>query len=400
LLTKAPNSRLKSALSKSVATALLAATALVTSAAAAQAAPVAGFNRETYNFSTQLSLSQEANRYQAIVLQATNGSKVAALHAANPALRIFMYQDPKLSRTTDPSGMTVCTSYQTDSASHPNWFLTDQSGRRTISPQNNGADYYMDIGDSAYQQACLTHAVALAKKYGFDGVYFDDLSAWIGWGLPRGSHLPKYPTISAWQAAMYSLISYAAPTVHTNGLLLVGNIGGATMTAGLWQKWTGPLDGSEEESWTDGGAGLAQQSPDWTRKLANVAWSEANGKIAILHSYNTTEPGNTYGLASMMLVANGESNYSTANGGSYTSYEMWYPEYGTAQQLGAPTGAYSKLADGVYERVFQNGIVLVNPSTTSIPAFSLGGGIYSGSQLNNVTSVSMGPTSGLILLRV
>ena len=122
--------------------------------------------------------------------------------------------------------------------------------------------------------------------------------------------------------------------------MLVGNIGGATMTSGLWQKWTTPLDGSEEESWTDGGAGLAQQISQWPAKLANVAWSEANGKLTILHSYNTTETGNTYGLASMLLATAGRSNYSTANG-NYTSYEAWYPEYTTARHSSAPPPAAS-----------------------------------------------------------
>ena len=34
-----------------------------------------------------------------------------------------------------------------------------------------------------------------------------------------------------------------------------------------------------------------------------------------------------------------------------------------------------------------------------VARFSLGGGTYSGSELSNLTSVSMGPTSGLILLK-
>ena len=63
-----------------------------------------------------------------------------------------------------------------------------------------------------------------------------------------------------------------------------------------------------EESWTNGGEGPGQQVPDWSTKLDNVAWSEANGKFAILNSYNTTEAGNTYGLASMLLVAGGWSS--------------------------------------------------------------------------------------------
>ena len=86
--------------------------------------------------------------------------------------------------------------------------------------------------------------------------------------------------------------------------------------------------------------------------------------MAILHSYNTTQAGNAFGLASMLLVANGMSSYSTSNA-NYTSSENWFPEYTTAQQLGTPTAAYTQLANGVYERQFQNGIVLVNPSATA-----------------------------------
>jgi hypothetical protein len=100
----------------------------------------------------------------------------------------------------------------------------------------------------------------------------------------------------------------------------------------------------------------------------------------------------------MMLLANGKASYATSNV-NYTSDENWFPEYDTAQQLGAPAGAYTVLSHGVYERVFDKGIVLVNPSANTIPSFSLGGGSYSGSGLSGVQSVGLGPTSGLILLK-
>ena len=234
----------------------------------------------------------------------------------------------------------------------------------------------MDIGNPSYQQACASHAVSLAKQDGFDGVYLDGLNAQYNWLVKSGVKIPKYPTASAWQAAMYPLITTIATLAHSRGLLVVGNIGGSTGTAGLWQKWTTPMDGSEEESWTDGGAGLAQQIPFWGAKLANLAWSEANGKYALLHSYNTTETGNTYGLASMMLEAGGSSSYSTTGG---VSSELWFPEYATAQQLGQPLGPYVKTSNGVFERQFASGLVLVNPTASATQSFSLGGGIYSGS---------------------
>ncbi len=124
----------------------------------------------------------------------------------------------------------------------------------------------------------------------------------------------------------------------------------------------------------------------------------ANGKYEIVHSYNGGEAANMYGLATMLLAANGRASYATSNT-NYTSEENWFPEYDTAEQLGAPAGPYTVLSNGVYERSFANGIVLVNPTGNSIPAFSLGGGTYTGSGLTNVQSVSLAPTSGLILLK-
>jgi hypothetical protein len=371
-------------------------------ARAASALTAAGspalFNRTTYGFSSVLTTGQEAAQYNVMVMQSTDAPTVAQLHAANPNLKVFMYQNVLFSLGTDPTGATTCTGYQNDSASHPTWFMLDSHGNRILD-HVYANEYIMDVGNAGYQQACVAHAVALAKQSGFDGVYFDGLAATLAYTLPAGVSVAEYPNDPAWQAAVYSLVSYAGPSSKAQGVPIIGNIGGSTLTPGLWQKWTAPLAGSEEESFTDGGAGLAQQIRDWPTKLANVAWSEANGKIVLLHSWNTTQTGNRYGLASMMLVANGQSSYSTSNG-DYGSYETWYPEYTVARYLGAPRGVYTQFANGVYQRRFANGIVLVNPTARSIPTFSLGGGTYSGSQLSNVSSVSMGPTSGLILIGV
>jgi hypothetical protein len=373
----------------------------VASAASGRVAAVSSpalFNRTTYGYSSVSTTAQEAAQYNVMVMQSTDARVVAQLRAANPRLVVLMYQNVLSSSSTDPTGATTCTGYQNDNTVHPRWFMSDSHGNRILD-KSYANDYIMDVGNAGYQQACVAHAVALAKQSGFNGVYFDGLAASLAYTLATGVTVPQYPNNSAWQAAVYSLVSYAGPTAKAQGVPVVGNIGGATLTLGLWQKWTAPLAGSEEESFTDGGVGLAQQIRDWPIKLANAAWSEANGKMTLLHSWNGTRTGNTFGLASMMLVANGQSSYSTSNG-NYTSYEAWYPEYTTAQQLGAPGGAYTQLPNGVYERVFANGIVLVNPTGNSIPTFSLGGGTYSGSKLSNINSVSIGPTSGLILLRV
>ncbi|MEA2144626.1 MAG: hypothetical protein QOG59_213, partial [Solirubrobacteraceae bacterium] len=66
--------------------------------ASAGGSSVVNFNRETYSYSSPLSLTAEAKQYQVMVLQSTDGALVHALHAANPALKILVYQHPYFSR--------------------------------------------------------------------------------------------------------------------------------------------------------------------------------------------------------------------------------------------------------------------------------------------------------------
>jgi hypothetical protein len=188
------------------------------------------------------------------------------------------------------------------------------------------------------------------------------------------------------------MLSYLAAQVHAQHLLIVGNIGGGATQPGLWQKWTTPLDGSMEESWMD-----TSVSYFWPVMMLDTAWSEANGKITLLHSHYTTETGNTFGLATMMLMAAGKSSYSTANA-NYQTSELWFPEYTSAQSLGVPTSASTQLPGGIYGRAFANGIVLSNPSGAA-STVKLLGGTYSGSQLSKVSSVPLGAASGRILLK-
>lgn len=357
----------------------------------------ADFEATQYNYAPSPGHPPVNSQYQVMVLQSTSGPFVAALHAANPGLKVFMYIHPGLTRATDPGALSVCTPYQSDLTSHPDWFLHDQYGRIIQSgPLQN---FLMNQGNPSYQQACVAHTIALAKTYGFDGIFFDGVVATLAWSLPAGLVPVEAPNQTAWQNAMTSFVNYAGPAIHAQGLKVLGNMNGVTITSGLWQKWTAPLDGGMEEAWTDGGLGVAQQRYDWGKKLANVAWSEANGKLTLLHSYNTSSAGNTYGLASMLLVANGNTSYSTSNA-DYGGYAAWYPDYSNAQTLGAPAGPYTKLRNGVYERVFSGGIVLVNPNPGAVPSFSLGGHTYSGSGLINVASVSMPGYSAEILRKV
>jgi hypothetical protein len=330
-------------------------------------------------------------------MQSTDSAQVALLKAANPNLKVLMYQTPI--HTIGSNGAatptaTGCTSTTDDLTNHPDWIVKDQNGANIHSTWDS-TGYLMDIGNTAYQAKCAANAIAQAKRLGFDGVFWDELNGPVSWMLPSGISAPAYPTAASWETALASLLSYLGSQTRANGLISVGNIAGAPDVS-TWEQWVGSLDGVEEESFTDGSLGLAQQIPDYQSKLTELAWTQSHGKYELAHSWNTTEAGNTYGLASMLLAAAGTASYATSNN-DYNSQENWYPEYTTAQSLGAPSGAYTQLSNGVLERKFQNGIVLVNPTAQSVASFSLGG-TYTGSGLTGATTASLSPTSGLILL--
>lgn len=372
-----------------VLTAALAA--LVSCGVASASANPAVFNRETYAYSSAFSPQTEAGLYNVMVLQSTDAWMVPQLKAANPGLKILVYQAMLNAENRSTSAISCVTG--PTALTHPGWVLHNQSGSPVLYPGH----YVTDPGNSGYQQACVANAIATAKAGGFDGVDWDNLNDKLVWLLPSGTTVPEYPSDASWQAAQYSMLKYTAGQLHARGLLDFANLGGTFLTPGLWQQWTGPLDGSEEEGFTDNKAGLNAGIWAWPRQLANLAWSEANGKMTIVHSWNTTETGNAYGLASMLLVAGSHLSWSTSNG-CYTNCETWYPEYRTAQYLGAPTGAYKVLSNGVYERTFQHGVVVVNPTANTVPWFSIPGGPYTTAPgQSKLTGVSMGPTSGFIL---
>jgi hypothetical protein len=358
--------------------------------------PAAQFNRETYLYRSTWPLTDEANRYQFMVLAGNEYGEIPLLKAINPNLKFLLYQAIWLTNSDDYTYMrtvTGCTAYDDDVANHPSWFLHDQAGNLVLG-RNRTDLYALDVGNRDYQAQCATNAAALAKKYGFDGVFFDVVDGALGRDIDPGISVPEYPTRRSWEDAMNSALAYLAPALRAQGLLVFGNVSGTDSTA-TWEQWVGHLDGVEEESWTDGGAGLQAQVPFWQAKFSELKWAMANGKYEFVHSYSTDEAANTFGLAAMLLAGNGHASYSASN--AATTDEYWFREYDTARELGAPAGPYAVLSNGVYERAFAKGIVLVNPTGRRIPEFSLGGGTYSGSGLTDARSVALAPTSAVIL---
>jgi hypothetical protein len=382
------------------------------------------FNNENYTGAIT-----DAAHYQVMVLQyngysgspAYSPTFVAALHAANPKVKVLMYQDPIYSRPTDAAGFSVCGDWSQSGgspSSYPggndtSWFLKNQSGNSILA--TDGGDYLMDEGNTGYQKSCLEHAISLAKPAGFNGIYWDDANPAIYY-IPSGQSVPSYPTNTSWQSANESFLNYAEVQLHAQGLLSTANIGNVygASDGHVWRQYSQYLDGSEEEAWMTSSTTTENTTSAWLTQEGDDLWSEESGKLAFEHSYAGNEAGNTYGLASLLLVASGESSYSTANSSSQgecyagSGCEANYAEYTTAEQLGTPssaatpaiTSSSSGAGTTVYSRKFANGLVIVNPTGGSL-SYTLPSGTYSGSgsEPKNLSgTISVPAASGYILL--
>jgi hypothetical protein len=358
--------------------------------------PVGPFFRAAYLYSgTPLTPAREGALYRVMILGQSDARMIPRLKAGNPNLKVLMYVDMMSSDTRDPSGVSDFAGYAVAEANHADWFLRDANGNPLVFKDYPTA-YLMDVANAAYQDAGTVRVSRLARAGGFDGVFLDDANASLRWVIAGGSAAcVTYPTTVQWQAAVYSFLSNVAPQLHQADLLVVANIGGSTITPGLWQKWNGPIDGAMEESFTNGGTGPDSiANGQWPAKLSHALWSEETGKISLDHAVTGTRDGARYALATMLLAAGRKNLFSASIG---YSHEVWWPEYTTANSLGSPIRAYRVLRNGVYRRDFTNGVVLVNPARAARKVRL--GGTFSGSGLHEVTSVSLAPTSAVVLVK-
>lgn len=309
--------------------------------------PVAQFSRVLYARGG----AATASRYAAMALESVPG-QVAQIKAANPACKLFVYQDGIWSNPDPTQGIPA----------DPTWTAKDANGQPITyqgGPVSAGR-FLVQPDHPAFQQAWLKHAIAQSRLQAFDGTMLDDISAIYPGHVPCPQYAGK-----AWQAAVLKGLGVQVAGLHAAGLLAWANIGGAVSAAPdpFWVAAAGISDWATEESWINAGLGLAQQDPYFKANLANVAWSEAHGKGVMVRCDDASAAVNEFGLACMLLVAGGHATYATSNT-SYAGQELWFPAYDTALQLGAPLDPpqLAPQSSGLYVRRFQNGVVTVNPA--------------------------------------
>jgi hypothetical protein len=136
-------------------------------------------------------------------------------------------------------------------------------------------------------------------------------------------------------------------------------------TGSDWNQFLPHLDGGMYEAFATGYTGSNLSVAKWEGDLEQAEYALAQGKgiLAAAQGSKGDTTRQAFALGSYLLVTNmGPAYFRYAQAARYK--EWWtYPNYDL--QLGQPSGARFKLADGRWRRNFNCGYVIVNPAAAT-----------------------------------
>ncbi len=343
--------------------------------------------------------SLTAQRSRVVILLPWQQQLMHRLKASNPRLIVLEYKDLGNASSYQPvDGLsTDGVSYAQALAHHPAWLLRDRAGApiRCL-----GFPYLwaMDIGNRGFQRAWASEVVHELKTQGWDGVFIDNVNPTI-----RYYHDPrdvaKYPSDRAYAAAVTSALAHITPKIHAAGKLAMANIGSWPNYRATAARWLRYLDGAMDERFAKftPAPGRGYRSPaEWDVELSILQQVQRQGKwfLGITQSSDGDIRAERFGWATLLLGSSGHATFALQNDANY-GVETWFPDY--EAPIGRPLGPAYKQPSGVHRRIFSHGLVLVNP--TAQPRTVRLGKRYSGDGLRSVTSATMAPHTGLVLVR-
>jgi hypothetical protein len=342
-----------------------------------------------------------ASKFGTVEVGSTRASDISAMKASNPSLTGLFYQD----------ALTYGSNY----------YVTDKNtGAKCI--DKDWGWYLHDISNLSYQTAVASYIESvLNANPQFDGVSLDDVQSNIynsdsnfyqeGSSPHADCALPD-ALKNSWETSMVALLD--AVKAKIGNKLLIANMP-YYCAAGLFNAGPPPtcadylshVDGQIDEgfahaNWQD--AVTFDSAGSWLGHLGALINAVSKKKYYITLSgvldgatSNQITGLVRYSYASFLMGADGlYAKHSFTPSINYANYN-WYPEWNV--QLGNPLASYSQVSGtGAYRRNFQNGIVLVNPSTSPV-TISLGAN-YKTLDGNIVNSVTLASYQGEIASQI
>jgi hypothetical protein len=310
---------------------------------------------------------------------------------------------------------------------HPDWVLRDQYGNPIVYQRYN--TYYLDVGLSQVQQRAISGFTSLANAFpSIDGFFLDGFLDWPGAVIPRGSGLtcPRYPTYEsmfpAWDSWVRSVLPVVKQTLNKKVLVNIGARPGLILNGQRpLAQWLSYIDGILLEgaiasanysqqtyapsvyagSTTSYFAGSWRNTVQCIRDYPNTEWHlilywDRRDQQRSLLRYSLA----TYWLiyrpnVYLCLEDRFDSSYSHLT--SLAQPEVWIP-------LGEPLAPYEIIQGnwddgGLFQRRFQYGLVLVNPTDSTTYTFTPSQAYknWDGQVVAANTPMTIPPKTGVVL---
>lgn len=316
----------------------------------------------------------------------------ATMKAANPNLRVLTY----LNGTFGGSGLTS------------SWYAKSSRGTNVEATDFRGT-YMMDLNNPSWTAYVRDRCGELSTKAGSAGCFLDVL----GSGPLMGGYLTSAPINSR----------TGRPWTHTEWVTATAGIGDTTRAGNPSRVVIGNglgsgrryfdasmissilvphLHGAEPELWLRdaySGATSYRSEADWKLDIDMVVDSQNRGtpvftltKLWAPATEAQKDQWNEFAYASFLLASNGTSYFGFLRDKSPAAIT------GTSAidsfEIGTPKAAYYK-SGGVYRRDFASGVVLVNPTQTTVTVAL--GRTYKTWDARSVTSVTLAPYNAKVL---
>ena len=255
-------------------------------------------------------------KYDVVALGYTETSQhIQAIKAINPNTVVLAYFNPLFG---GPEGTP-----------HTEWYLRDASGTTHSSGYPN--EPLMDLTNAGWRAMCVQICQNALSK-GFDGLVLDNglTSPNVLWpGSWSGSD-------SQWQSSTIAL--YKSVKQAAGNKIVIYN--GAYFIPGYVEA----LDGYMDEGFPF--------YKGWDNSIGYALDASANGKLALFYAQGSVSE--RYFVYCSALLTDGYFFYAPTG-------TTWFSDYGI--HLGTALSKAEKMSDGTWQRDYQYGTVVVDPST-------------------------------------
>lgn len=332
-----------------------------------------------------------ASRYDLVVAmlgdKPAGNSRVSWIKSLNPRMRLVVFLSALSLANTglDPKGDAFA-------REHPDWFLKDKHGEwiRTSIFGN----ILFDPGNKEVREFLAEKAKQLVHAYGYDGLWLDLVETTTKFpnhnlqGSPIVNPKTGQPySDEQWKSVMMELVSVVRRSLGKKLFIVNGSQGsGKLYFKNAYPDFFKYTDGITYETFT----GVYTKSltafraeDEWKSDIDAMRDSAKRGQLVLcvgdvkkpaagesMEEYNRLY---RYVMTSFLL-GKGKNCYLwiyanvPKSGATWTwkrDVENFLPNYWEMPSLGEPKGEYRK-ADGVYQRDFEKGKVLVNPTRRRI----------------------------------